>query len=143
METHYQVLSHIIKTIQYRFIKAITGSKEDFGLFRLNEHTRSPNEIVYHMFDLAAKTKCMIKSGHFDVPSHQLPDFSGETKRFLSELEELQLVIDSFTIDLELSKKLLQGPILDMVTHIGQISMLNGLHGNKIQKESYYNADIK
>ncbi len=143
MEIHIQVLSHVIKTIQYRFIKATTGSKEDFGTFKLNEQTRSPNEIIHHMFDLAAKTKSMLNRGHFIVSVYELLDFPDETKRFLNELEELQLTIDSVRIDLELSKKLLQGPILDMVTHIGQIAMLNGLHGNKIQKENYYNAALK
>jgi len=40
-------------------------------------------------------------------------------------------------------KRLLQGPILDMATHIGQLAMLNGLNGNPVPKESYYNADIE
>lgn len=142
METYNPVLSHIIKTIHYRFSKATAGSKDDFGIFKLNEHTRSPNEIVHHMLDLATKTKSMVQSGEFTVSSYQPLDFINETKRFLIELESLQLAISSIQIDIQLSKKLLQGPISDMLTHIGQIAMLNGLHGNKIKKESYFHAEI-
>jgi hypothetical protein len=143
MENHKHILIHAIKTIQYRFVKATHDSKEDFGVFKIGAHTRTPNQIINHMFDLAAKTKCMIKENHFNVPSPTLLDFSSEKERLLNELKELNLAIELYNLDLEVSKKLVQGPILDMATHIGQIAMLNGLHGNIIPKESYYNAQIE
>lgn len=143
MESHKQILIHAIKAIQYRFTKAIQGSKEDFGLFKISDHTRTPNEIINHISDLAAKTKSMIKENHFNVIAPQLRDFNTEKERLLNELKELILEIELSELDLDKSKKLLQGPILDIATHIGQIAMLNGLNGNKIVKENYYSAELE
>ncbi|TDO23495.1 hypothetical protein [Sediminibacterium goheungense] len=142
MDSSNQLLIHLIKTIQYRFVKATQGSKADFGVVKLNKHTRSPNEIIQHMYDLAVKTTCLIKGESFPVSSYQSLDFTGETNRFLDEMKELSLTIEEVTIDIVLCKKLLQGPISDIITHIGQIAMLSGLHGNKIPSESFYQADI-
>jgi hypothetical protein len=138
-----EILIHSIKAINYRFMKAIAGSKDNFGNYKVNPDTRSPCEIINHMFDLATKTKSMITEGHFNCPSPEALDFNDESKRFIASLQELQSVMSEREIDIEISKKLLQGPILDIATHIGQIAMLNGLNGNKIPKESYYSADLK
>jgi hypothetical protein len=138
-----EILNHSIKAIEYRFKKATAGSKDNFGDFKISDHTRTPNEIINHMFDLATKTKTMIREGHFNCPLPERLEFKAETKRFLSGLKELQTVIGETEIEIEISKKLLQGPILDIVTHIGQIAMLNGLNGNKISKESYYSANLE
>lgn len=142
MTERSEILYHSIKAIEYRFAKATAGSKVDFGDFKISEHTRTPNEIINHMFDLATKTNTMIREGHFNCPSPKLLNFNEECKRFLSELSELKNSIGNNDIDLEICKKLLQGPLLDITTHIGQIAMLNGLNDNKIPKESYYSADL-
>jgi hypothetical protein len=138
-----EILQHSIKAIKYRFIKSTTGSKNNFGNFKISSHTRSPNEIINHMFDLVMKTKTMVSEGHFNCPAPELLDFEGESNRFLIGLTELEPVLTANEIDIEISKKLLQGPILDIAAHIGQIAMLNGLNDNKIQKESYYSVDLK
>jgi hypothetical protein len=137
-----EILIHSIKAIEYRFRKAIAGSENNFGHFKINEDTRSPNEIIKHMFDLATKTRTMINDGHFNCPAPENLEFKEECERFLFALEELKVAISNKEPDIGLSKKLLQGPILDIATHIGQIAMLNGLNGNKIPRESYYSADI-
>lgn len=94
------------------------------------------------MVDLATKTNTMIKEGHFNCPPPELLDFSQECERFYFGLSELKTSINNYEIDIEICKKLLQGPILDIATHIGQIAMLNGLNDNRIPKESYYLADL-
>lgn len=137
-----QLLIHVIKTIAYRFIKSITGSKDDFGVLKINAHTRSPNEIIHHMYDLVIKTRMMVKEGHFNVPVPPALNFHDEQKRFITALQDLQSVLEEANLEQALSKQLLQGPLLDIVTHIGQLAMLNGIHGNKIPKESYFIAEI-
>lgn len=94
------------------------------------------------MFELATKTKTMINEGHFNCPTPGNLEFEEESERLQSTLKELKTAISKKEIDTEISKKLLQGPILDIATHIGQIAMLNGLNGNKILKESYYSTDL-
>ncbi len=142
MDILQQILVHTVKTINYRFIKVINGSKENFGEFKISDHTRTPNQIINHMFDLAAKTRTFIMEGHFNIMSPALLDFDSEKERLIAELKELSTVIETISFDMDTGKKLLQGPLADIITHIGQLAMLNGLNGNKIPKESYYNAVV-
>ena len=40
------------------------------------------------------------------------------------------------------AERLLQGPIADTLTHIGQIAMLRRLAGSPVRGENYYVADV-
>lgn len=137
-----ELLIHAVKAIGYRFTKATEGAKESFGNYKVSKHTRSPTEIVNHMYDLACKTKQLITEGNFNTPSPAMLDFLDEKDRFLICFKELETVMLTTRISMHTGKRLLQGPLLDMSTHIGQLAMLNGLNGNKVPKESYYNAEI-
>lgn len=142
MEEKNDILKHALLAIGYRFKKAIANSNENFGNFKISEHTRTPNQIINHLFDLVNKTKSKILEGHFNVSAPSELDFIGETNRFLESLEELAQLFTQVQMEMEEAKKLLQGPILDITSHIGQIAMLNGLNGNKIPKENYYSANL-
>lgn len=137
-----ELLTHAIKAVAYRLSRATNGSTENFGKYTISSHTRSPNEILNHMYDLTVKTIKMLQEGHFTSPPPEVLDFERERNRLIDGLQELQKMIDITLIEDDVCKRLLQGPILDMATHIGQLAMLNGLNGNKIAKESYYNADL-
>ena len=137
-----ELLEHSLRAIDYRFTKAIHRSAPHFGEFKISDHTRSPNEIINHMCDLVNKTTSQVKEGHRNSSAPEPLDFNGEVKRFISTLHRLIGILNETEVDAGISKRLLQGPILDMTTHIGQLAMLNGLHGNKISKENYFDADI-
>jgi hypothetical protein len=137
-----QLLAHAVKALAYRLTKATNGSNENFGAYKVSDHTRSPNEILNHMCDLVIKTITMIQEGHFKSAPPAALDFGKETTRLTDRLQELQTIIATTSMVNDVSKRLLQGPILDIATHIGQLALLNGLNGNRIPKESYYNADI-
>ncbi|MDB5243139.1 MAG: hypothetical protein JWP57_3764 [Spirosoma sp.] len=137
-----QLLAHAVKALHYRLLKVTHGSTEHFGDYRISSHTRSPNEILNHMDDLVTKTITMIEEGHFNCPLPEVLDFDGERNRLVDGLHKLQKAIEITPIEDDVGKRLLQGPILDIATHIGQLAMLNGLNGNKIASESYYRAEM-
>lgn len=143
MDNNNDFLIHVLKTIEYRFKIATAQNNPDFGDFKITTHTRSPKQIVNHMFELIDKTKRKIQIGDFKSPSPELLDFEGESKRFISGIHQLIRVLEEHSLDPEESKRLLQGPILDASTHVGQISMLNGIHGKPTPYESYYVAPIE
>jgi hypothetical protein len=142
MNKEHQILVHTAKAIGYRFEKVVRNSKENFGEFRIAEHARSPREIVNHMCDLVTKTRTMISERHFNCSAPTPLSFQEEKYRFLTALRELQEIIPQFELDEKMVLRLLQGPMIDMATHIGQIAMLNGLHGNKIPGENYFAVDL-
>lgn len=136
------LLQHIVTALAFRFKKAIAPSGEDFGMFKAGKQTRSPCEIINHMTDLANKASLKITAGHFNSPPSAIQDFLSESTRFLEALQRLSETIQATTIDKEIAMRLLQGPLLDIATHIGQIALLNGLNGNPVSKENYFSADL-
>ena len=44
-------------------------------------------------------------------------------------------------IDEDIAKKLINGPLSDTLTHIGQLTLLRRLEGNPIKWENYTNAE--
>lgn len=138
----YEFLNHALKAIKYRFEKATAGSLENFGEFRVSDHTRSPSEIVNHMFDLVNKTNSIITGGDIYTETPVLMKFDEEYHRFLFGMEELMTALLESQIDMFVCKRLLQWPILDITTHIGHLALLNGLNGSKIGKENYYALDL-
>jgi hypothetical protein len=138
-----ELLRHAIAAIAYRFNKAIAHTTDGFGKYKVSEHTRTPNEIINHMSDLSLKAKTMIAEGHFNSPAPTPLTFEKEIARFNESLTDLGRALEAKELDASLVKKLLQGPVLDMATHVGQIAMLNGLNGNKVPKENYFTADVK
>lgn len=143
MDNQNELLIHTVKTIRYRFIRATQGASASFGEFRIGANTRLPKEIVNHMFDLVTKTISMLQHGHFGTPPPEQLNFQQEQERLLAALNDLQTGLSRLPPEPAKAKKLLQGPMLDMVTHIGQLAMLNGLHGNKVPRESYFDARLE
>ncbi len=136
------LLQHTVATIAYRFQKAIRYSLPGFGDYRLTKATRTPNEIINHMCDLLNKTNSFITNNHFNTPSPAMLDLEGETDRLLTALQILEQTLATTEIDTISSKRLLQGPLSDIITHIGQLAMLNGLYGHKVPKEDYSAAAV-
>ena len=69
-------------------------------------------------------------------------DWNVEVDRFFDGLSSLdrELAGDaSFTGSIE---KLIQGPLADALTHVGQLAMLRGMTGAAIRPESYARAEI-
>ncbi|WP_207423905.1 hypothetical protein [Desertivirga brevis] len=137
------ILLHILKTIRYRTLASISGAAENFGDYKISPQTRSPKEIINHMSDLARKANSIIRSTNFEAERPPLPKFEEELGEFLKCLEQLNETVVLHTLSDELGKKLIQGPLSDMLTHIGQLAMLNGLNGNKIPKQNYFSADMR
>ncbi|MCF3111779.1 hypothetical protein LL912_23530 [Niabella sp. CC-SYL272] len=142
MNQQNELPAHMVRAIRYRFIKVNKGSGAGFGSFGISAHTRTPAEIIHHMFDLAVKTTSLVRGGYLHAAPSELLDFNGERDRLLAALEILQRATHTAILDETTWKKIIQGPLLDITTHIGQIALLNGLHGNKIQAADYYNADL-
>ena len=138
-----ELLTHATKAIGFRFTKAVAGMPEEFGHYRLNPHTRTPNQIITHLFDLASKTIMMIEEGHFKSPPPEELSFNGEVGRYLEKLVSLRQVLQTRELPIDLSKKLFQGPILDMTSHVGQLALLRGMSGDPVPRISYFAADLE
>lgn len=137
-----ELLRHTLSTIAYRFQKSVSSANEDFGNFRAAEDSRTAVEIINHIFDIINKTKVFIKDDRFDKSLPSQLDFKSEIDRFHDTLQELDFLLSETELEIDYSKKLIQGPLSDVLSHIGQIALMSGLDGNKIKGENFSSAKI-
>lgn len=138
-----ELLRHIISTIKYRFEKSIKGSQQAFGDFSLGKDSRSPKEIINHMHHVIYMTRVFMEQKSLPQEKTEKLSFEIEIERFNAELSKVDQLLKNESLDINYSKKLLQGPFSDVLTHIGQISMLQRLVENPIDWEDFSRSDIK
>ena len=84
-----EFLRHTIATIKYRFDKSVKDSKENFGEFNLGKGSRSPIEIINHMYYVLNSTRIYLEEERFN---NELPENltqSQEIERFNRELIDI------------------------------------------------------
>lgn len=136
-----EFLRHALATVAYRGGKAIRGAPEGFAVFHVDEGVRAPGQILAHLGDLMdwALTICKGKREWRD--SKPLA-WEKEVERFFASLKTVDDYLASGEPLHTAPEKLLQGPIADSLTHIGQLAMLRRIGGEPMKSESYYEADI-
>ena len=133
---------HLLATAAYRFQKAIRNAPKQFGEFQASETTRSPSEIVRHMTHLLVHIHKCFEDIEAEAPSPLKWD--DEIERFHNTLHTIDGDLQrNNRINENLLLKLVQGPISDIMTHIGQLTMLRGIIGSPIQAERFTTAEIK
>ncbi len=137
-----EFLRHTLSTISYRFKKAVHNQKMEFGDFNVGKESRTPNEIINHMYQVLSATKIFIEEERYSKEQPERVDMKFEIERFNTELKNLDSILMKKELDINYAKRLIQGPFSDILTHIGQISMLSRLNGNPIVGEDFSSASI-
>ena len=137
-----EYLRHTLSTIAYRFQKAVKNAEMSFGDFTIGKGSRTPNEIINHMYQVLNATRNYILEEKLPKEIPEKLNLKLEIERFNVELKNLDNVLSEKELEMNYSKKLLQGPFSDILTHIGQISMLSRLNGNPIKGEDFSSAPI-
>ena len=131
----------MIATVAYRGGLAISDAPESFAVFRVHETTRTPGEILAHIGDLLEGSLYLVKGELVHLTSVPLP-WKEEIARFFSAVKELDLYLTSQAPLACPVEKLIQGPIGDALTHVGQIVMLRRMAGKPVRAEGYFTAEI-
>jgi hypothetical protein len=135
------VLRHVVATVAYRGGVAVSGAPGDFAAFRINEGVRAPGEILAHIGDLLEGSLHLLKGELVHLTSSPLP-WGEEVSRFFSAAERLDAYLESGAPLGCPVEKLIQGPVGDALTHVGQIVMLRRVAGSPARAESYFTAVI-
>ena len=136
-----EMLRHALATLAYRGGKAVRGAPDRFGDFKTEAAIRTPGQVLAHVGDLLDWSIELADGRHVwhDSPPQSWPE---ELARFFQALARLDARLAS---DAPLGfneKQLLQGPIADALTHVGQITMLRRMFGSPVRGENYLKADI-
>lgn len=135
------MLRHLVATVAYRGGIAVSGAPEGFAALRVGGDVRAPGEILAHIGDLLEGSLYLLKGELVYLASSPLP-WGEEVSRFFSAAKRLDEYLAS---DAQLAcpvEKLIQGPVGDALTHVGQIVMLRRVAGYPARAESYFTAEI-
>lgn len=136
-----KAVRHILATIAYRFGKIVIDVDAQFGDFEAGKGVKKPNEIVNHITKVLLFAKEAF--GEERPGDLKLLDFEAEVARFYVVLKELDLLICDVIIRDLPYYKLIQGPLADILTHVGQLALLRRLFGKSIDGEDFMEADIQ
>ena len=139
MDEKREVLRHTLASLAYRAARALDGAPDHFAGFAAAG--RLPVQILAHMgdlFDWALSAAVGKEEWHTALPS----EWKQEKQRFFQALQAFDSLLAS---DAELHASvegLIQGPVADALTHVGQLAMLRRLSGSPTRGENFYVAAI-
>jgi hypothetical protein len=136
-----ELLRHCLATLAYRAGKAIRDATEGVPTFQASQGVRSPEQILAHIGDLMDWGLSMATGKPEWHNSKALP-WGKEVTRFFAALKKFDDFLASSEPLHAPPEKLLQGPIADALTHVGQIAMLRRMAGEPMKSENYYEAEI-
>ena len=137
----HAVLRHTLATFAYRLRKCLQGAPESFPDFSPGEGARSSLQVLRHLNSEMLWAGCMFV-GEFENPTEV--NYHAEIAR----LEQSMIALDQLLLDQMQPKELslaqiLQGPISDAMTHVGQLALYRGLVGSPIPRENFTKAQIR
>ena len=133
-------LIHLLKTIRYRFDASIAGADQTYPNFQLGHGVRTPLEILLHLRGLVYYAQKAITGQRTNMAD--MAQWDEEIELFYEALGTLEGLLPEVEIEAETMKRMIQGPLADALTHIGQLAMLSRVNGHEIAKQNYFRADI-
>ena len=134
-------LRHLVATLAYRAAKVLRDAPTAFQATSLGPATRSPVQIVAHMADLVAWAIRFL-AGTQVWKAEGSDDWNREVRRFFHGLAELDRQLATGPLPAGALEKLIQGPLTDALTHVGQVALLRGIAGAAVRPEVYPRAEI-
>ncbi len=137
-----RVLRQLAATLAYRAAKVLRDVPLDFPQYTCGASTRRPVQILAHMGDLMA-WGVTIADGDIKWKADGSDEWDREVARFFDGLAALDAALAANGPFKGSIEKLIQGPLADALTHVGQLAMLRGMTGAPVRPESYAKAKIE
>ena len=139
MDEKRELLSHTLAALAYRTTRVLDGAPDHFAGFA--GAVRMPVQILAHMGDLL-DWSFSAALGKERWHTSQPLVWKQEKERFFQSLGALDAFLASGGELKAPIERLMQGPIADAFSHVGQLAMLRRLSGSPIHGENYYVAAI-
>jgi hypothetical protein len=134
-----ELLRHTLAALAYRAARALEGAPVHFAGFA--GAGRMPVQILAHMgdlFDWAFTISLGDEQWHTTLPH----PWAEEKARFFSALKAFDDLLASDVPIKAPIDRLMQGPVADALTHVGQLAMLRRLSGSPTTGEDFFIADV-
>jgi len=141
--TNKDLLRHLLATLAYRFAKQVKDSQPTFGDFEAGSGVKTPRDLVRYLTQLLLYLEKFLDERISIEPLSSL-DWQAEIDRFFAAATQLdEMMQTAAIIDDAVMLKILQGPLADALTHVGQLATLRRLSGYPVYSENYMQADIQ
>lgn len=142
LATTHDALRLYLVSLLYRFEHVVGDAPTTFAAFDAGEGVRAPQQIVRHLTGL-------IHFAHQNLggPAAERPeplDWQGERRRFVQSVQAFDAALAAgaeASGDITLAQ-MWQGPIVDAMTHIGQLATLRRLAGSPVTSVPYWRVDM-
>ena len=135
------LLRHGVATLAYRGAKAIRNAPPEVASFRASDATRTPVQLLAHIGDLL-EWALSLAEGDQRWKVATPGTWEEESARFHATLAAFDEYLASDRPLGKSAERLLQGPIADALTHVGQLVMLRRLAHAPVRSENFAAADI-
>jgi len=136
-----RIMRHLVATIAYRSKLALKDAPVGFEDQHLADGAMSAAELVNHMAMVLGYCRGRLTQGE-RVAFDRL-EWGGEVERFYQVLNDIDTALASGA---KLSDgedlKMVQGPLADTFTHIGQLSTLRRAAGSPVPGTNFIKAEI-
>jgi hypothetical protein len=140
MDEKRELLRHTLATVAYRTARALEGAPDHFAGFA--GAGRMPVQILSHMGDLF-EWALSVAMGQERWRATQPRAWAEEQHRFFESLQTFDGFLATGGPLHASAEQLMQGPVADALTHVGQLAMLRRLSGSPTVGENFYVADVK
>lgn len=134
-------LRQLVATLAYRAAKVLRDVPPEFALREFGDATRRPVALVAHLADLV-EWAVTLAEGRYEWQPAGSDDWDREVRRFFAGLAALDAALAADGEFKGSMEKLIQGPLADALTHVGQLAMLRGMAGVPVRPEAYARAEI-
>jgi hypothetical protein len=137
------ILRHFIATLSYRTTQALQDAPPHYPFLDIGKGVRKPIEILNHMTFLMGYTIHCYQTIDLD-DFRQLKSWELEVNGFYKTLEKLDRILDEGMAPIARSEEqLIQGPLSDAMTHVGQLTLMRRLADSPISYENFMEANIR
>ena len=136
-----RILRHIVATIAYRSSRSLRDAPKGFEEASLPGGSKTAAELLLHMTNVMSFAIATVSNT--DRVRYEALTWREEIDRFYTLLETLDShLAGSASIEPEMELKLVQGPLADALTHIGQLHAMRRATGSPIGPANYIKAEI-
>lgn len=135
------LLNHVVRTIRYRAGNSLRDAPASLAATRVGEGHWDALHTVSHMNDVLSWCLSILQDAE-SWETSKPKSLDAETERFNNLLDSISAQFTSdATMEVDL-KRILQGPLADVLTHTGQLATLRRLAGKPVAPENYFAAPI-
>lgn len=137
-----QIIRQTLAALAYRANRVLDGVPDGYAEFDAGQGVMTPRKMLAHMSGLMAYSLAQLTGSEFQRPA-PVDSWAAEVDRFFEGITALdRAAAAGFSAPPDTVLRMLQGPILDAMTHVGQLSMLRRLAGYPTPKDHYIKATI-